>query len=185
MVRNHAAPALKLTEGQRSTLERLARSKTAPHHEVQRARVLVLAADGVANSRIAVEVGVSVVTVREWRRRFEAEGLANFGADRKGRGRKPSIPADKIEEIVCHSGDDTARSDALDYPHDGQSATSEPATVQRIWSSRGLNPHLVRTFKLSNDTHFGETLIDVVGLCLNPPEASPFRRVHHLRRRMR
>ena len=45
-----------------------------------------------------------------------------------------------------------------------------PATVQRVWSARGLKPHLVKTFKLSNDPHFEEKLIDVVGLYLNPPE---------------
>ena len=45
-----------------------------------------------------------------------------------------------------------------------------PATVQRIWSGRGLKPHLVKTFKLSNDPRFEEKLIDVVGLYLNPPE---------------
>ena len=45
-----------------------------------------------------------------------------------------------------------------------------PATVQRIWSGRGLKPHLVKTFKLSNDPQFEEKLIDVVGLYLNPPE---------------
>ena len=45
-----------------------------------------------------------------------------------------------------------------------------PATVQRVWSTRGLKPHLVRTFKLSNDRRFDETLIDVVGVYLNPPD---------------
>jgi len=43
-------------------------------------------------------------------------------------------------------------------------------TVQRIWSARGLKPHLVKTFKISNDKHFEEKLIDVVGLYLNPPD---------------
>jgi transposase len=45
-----------------------------------------------------------------------------------------------------------------------------PATVQRVWSARGLKPHLVKTFKLSNDKAFEEKLIDVVGLYLNPPD---------------
>ena len=45
-----------------------------------------------------------------------------------------------------------------------------PATVQRIWSARGLKPHLVETFKLSNDPQFEGKLVDVVGLYLNPPE---------------
>jgi transposase len=44
------------------------------------------------------------------------------------------------------------------------------ASVQRIWQAHGLKPHLVKTFKLSNDPHFIEKLEDVVGLYLNPPE---------------
>ena len=44
------------------------------------------------------------------------------------------------------------------------------ASVQRIWQAHGLKPHLVKTFKLSNDLHFIEKLEDVVGLYLNPPE---------------
>jgi hypothetical protein len=48
------------------------------------------------------------------------------------------------------------------------SAVSQ-ATVQRIWHARGLKPHLVRTFQLSNDKRFEEKLLDVVGLYLNPP----------------
>jgi transposase len=44
------------------------------------------------------------------------------------------------------------------------------ATVQRVWSARGLKPHLVENFKLSNDKHFEEKLVDVVGLYLDPPD---------------
>jgi hypothetical protein len=42
--------------------------------------------------------------------------------------------------------------------------------VQRVWKANGLKPHLVRTFKVSNDPHFAQKLIDIVGLYLNPPE---------------
>jgi len=45
-----------------------------------------------------------------------------------------------------------------------------PVTVQRVWAARGLKPHLVHAFKLSNDPRFEEKLIDVVGLYVNPPE---------------
>ena len=42
--------------------------------------------------------------------------------------------------------------------------------MQRVWDARGLKPHLVETFKLSNDQRFEEKLVDVVGLYLNPPD---------------
>jgi hypothetical protein len=51
-----------------------------------------------------------------------------------------------------------------------KAAGVSPATVQRVWSARGLKPHLARTFKLSNDRRFDEKLIDVVGVYLNPPD---------------
>jgi len=88
-----------------------------------------------------------------------------------GRGCKPSISDEKIAEIVeltQHSKlkDATHWSCRSMARHTGVS----PATVQRIWSARGLKPHLVKTFKISNDPRFEEKLVDVVGLYLNPPE---------------
>jgi len=168
---NHAAAALEFSDGQRPVLEMLAKSATAPHRDVLRARVLLLAADRVANTRIAAEVGVSAMTVRAWRERFATEGLAKFGQVHEGRGRKASIPAKKVDEIVRATLHDkppgethwSCRSMAK-----AQGVSS--ATVQRVWSARGLKPHLVKTFKLSNDKRFEEKLVDVVGLYLNPPD---------------
>src|SRR5664280_1488818 len=97
---NKPAPALALSEGQRQTLQRLSRSTSAAHRLVVRSRALLLAGDGVANARIAAECGVAVSTVVGWRKRFAADGLREFGRVAKGRGRKPSIPASKVEEIV-------------------------------------------------------------------------------------
>src|SRR5680860_298682 len=94
------APPLALSEGQREALEVLARATAAPHRQVQRARALLLAGDGVANTRIAAEVGVTAVTVRSWRQRFVEEGLAKFGEVHKGRGPKTSIPAETVEAIL-------------------------------------------------------------------------------------
>src|SRR5947209_4352881 len=65
------------------------------------ARALLMASDGFANTRIAKKVGVSPATVIAWRERFEAEGLKASVVVRRGRGRKPSIPAEKVEEIVA------------------------------------------------------------------------------------
>ena len=160
-----------MSDGQRESLEVLARSQTAPHRQVQRAEALSLAADGVANTRIASRVGVNSVTVRSWRSRFAEEGLAKLGKVRSGRGRKSTIPQTKIDEIV----ELTRNSKPAGHTHwscrtmAAQVGVS-PATVQRVWAARGLKPHLVKTFKLSNDPRFEEKLIDVVGLYLNPPD---------------
>src|SRR5574340_1528538 len=98
-MRSPTAP-MPLAAGQREVLEKLPRARTARHHDVQRARALLLAADGVANTPIGAELGVSPTSVGNWRARFAAEGLALFGPIKQGRGRKPSIPKEKVEEIV-------------------------------------------------------------------------------------
>ncbi len=166
-----SAAALVVSGGQRAALQVIARSQTAPHREVQRAQVLLFAVEGLANARIATRVGVSPATVRAWRARFAQEGLAKLGTVRPGRGRKSTIPQAKIDEIV----ELTRHSKPAGQTHwscrtIAQRVGVSPATVQRVWAARGLKPHLVHAFKLSNDPRFEEKLIDVVGLYVNPPE---------------
>ena len=164
-------PPLNVSEPQREVLEKLSRSQTSAHRDVQRAKALLMASDGFATTRIAKEIGVSPATVTRWRERFEEEGLKASVKVRPGRGRKPSIGPEKVQEIVhatlhekppgethwsCRS---MARAHGVSH-----------ATVQKIWAARGLKPHRVETFKLSKDPRFEEKLADVVGLYLNPPE---------------
>src|SRR5450756_1169460 len=168
---NKAAAPLVMSPGQREALTVLARSSTSAHREVQRAKVLLLAADGVANSQIASKVGVTPVTVRSWRDRFASEGLAKLGVVRQGGGRKPVLSAEKVEEILrLTQHEKPAGATHWSCRSMAKAVGVSPATVQRIWSGRGLKPHLVKTFKLSNDPQFEEKLIDVVGLYLNPPD---------------
>ena len=152
-------------------LARLAVSHTAPVRQVMRAKALLLAGQGVANSRIAEQVGVTVTTVRSWRERFAADGVAKLGKVRAGRGRRPVIPQATIDEIV-HL---TKHTKPAGETHWSCRTMAERVgvskdTVQRVWSARGLKPHRVKTFKLSNHPRFEEKLIDVVGLYLNPPD---------------
>jgi transposase len=88
-----------------------------------------------------------------------------------GGGRTSTIPQKVIDEIV----DLTQNSTPEGETHWSTRTMAKRVgvskdTVQRVWSARGLRPHLVRTFKLSNDPRFEEKLVDVVGLYLNPPE---------------
>src|SRR6478735_7510592 len=99
------------------------------------------------------------------------EVLVKFAQVRQGRGRKTTIPEEKIDEIVELT---------LNYRPAGETHWScrtmaaatgvSKSTVQQVWSARGLKPHRVETFKLSNDPKFEEKLVDVVGLYLNPPQ---------------
>jgi transposase len=164
-------PPLPVTDQQRSVLEKLICSQTAPHRAVQRARVLLMASDGFANTRIASEVGVAPMTVKAWRNRFAEDGLKDFSAVRPGRGRRPSIPATKVEEIVRLTLHETPPGQThWSCRTMARRAGVSSSTVQRVWSARGIKPHRVETFKLSTDLKFEEKLVDVVGLYLNPPE---------------
>jgi transposase len=166
-----ASPALEMSDGQRETLTVLSRSRSAPVREVQRAKALLMAADGVASYRIGEQVGVSPATVTAWRTRFASEGLTRFGLVRKGRGPKPTIPQTKIDEIIELTMNSTPEGET----HWSCRSMAEKVgvskdTVQRVWSARGLKPHRVETFKVSNDPLFEEKLVDVVGLYLDPPD---------------
>jgi transposase len=149
-----AAP-LPLSDGERETLERLARAQWAPHRQVLQARALLLAGDGLANAVIADEVG----------------GLAGLEKIRAGRGRKPSISEETIAELVrLTTTTKPAGATHWSCRTMAKRMGVSSATVQRVWSDLGLQPHRVDAFKVSNDPEFEKKLVDVVGLYLNPPE---------------
>jgi transposase len=168
-----AAEPLELLLEERLALEEIASSPSLPHRAVREAKGLLLAADGVANMRIAEQLGVSRSTVLGWRAQFLDDGVDGVGKVRPGRGRKPTIPQAKIDEVV-HDTQYSTPADATHWSvrsmakHAGISKTK----VQQIWSARGLKPHLVETFKLSNDIAFEAKLVDVVALYMNPPEGA-------------
>src|SRR6478736_6090662 len=159
-------PALAMTDGQREVLESLARSQSAAHREVVRAKVLLMAADGAANAAIAAAVSVSPATVANWRTRFAEDGLVQVG---QGRGRKPSIPDATLERIVTLTEEYRPQGEThwSTRTMAGVAGVSK-STVHRVWQELGLKPHQVDTFKVSNDPKFEEKLVDVVGLYLNP-----------------
>ena len=168
---NRAAAALVMTPAERETLAQISRSSSRQHRNVQQAKGLLMAADGVANSEIAKRLEVSRNTVLGWRARFETCGLEDFGKVRPGRGRKPTIPEEKVAEIVDRTLHSTPEGETHWSTRTMARATGvSHDTVQRIWSARGIKPHLVKTFKISGDRRFEEKLCDVVGLYLNPPD---------------
>ena len=158
-------------EGQRALLERWAAAQKTPQSVAVRARIVLLAGEGASNSAIARAVGVSRPTVILWKSRFAEGGVQALTETRPGRGRKPTIGAARIEAIV--QATTQTRPPGQTHWSCRSMAKAQgvsPATVQRIWDAHGLQPHRVKTFKLSNDARFTEKLTDVVGLYLNPPE---------------
>lgn len=162
---------LELTAEEEAELNRRARASTTSTRDCLRARIVLLRSRGMAQARVAQEVGTSTASVNKWSQRFEREGLDGL-ADRPGRGRKASIPPDVVERVIHKAGrrapGTRRRSTRTTAAEVGISASS----VGRIWRGHGLKPHLKRTFKLSNDPRFEAKFRDIVGLYLDPPEKS-------------
>jgi transposase len=165
-----AAP-LAVSPEQRHTLESWSRAHNTPKIVATRADIVLLAAEGRSNNSIASQLGITRVSVIEWRKRFAAEGLEALGKVREGRGRPRTISAEKVSQII-HLTLNTLPEHATHWSCRSMAAKVgvSSATVQRVWSEHRLYPHRVRTFKLSKDPRFVEKLTDVVGLYLNPPD---------------
>jgi transposase len=165
-----AAPVV-LSAEDREQLERLARGRKLAARVVERARIILLAAEGKQNQEIARICRVTRRTVGVWRRRFVLKGIAGILKDAPRAGRRRSISDEVIQEIVRMTTQETpaGRTHWSTRSLAKQMGLS-PSTIGRVWRSHGLKPHLTRTFKLSRDPKFLEKLDDVIGLYLNPPE---------------
>ena len=162
--------ALTITSEDKIQLERWVRSGKTEQRLVLRARIVLGAATGLANHALAKELHTSRPTVIAWRQRFREGGLAALGRDRP-RGRSfASLPVAKQAEVVDKTLRPPAHATHWSCRTMARSCGVSKASVQRLWDAHGLKPHLVKTFKLSNDPRFIEKLEDVVGLYLNPPE---------------
>jgi transposase len=167
-----AAATIELSEEEERALRSVLRTPSASQQQALRARIVLRAAEGVSNTQIAREVGVSLPTVGLWRRNFcerRLEGLRD--APRSGRPRQ--IDDDEVKRVLAKT---------LEPPPDGTTHWSvrrlagatgvAPTTVHRIWREHKLKPHQVRSFKFSSDPQLVEKVIDVVGLYLDPPKGA-------------
>src|ERR1700747_809683 len=165
------APQVVLTEDQERSLRQRARGRSLPARQVERARVVLLAAAGKQDLEIAAEVGISNQKAARWRKRFLEMGLAGLEKDAPRPGRTPTITPAKVQEVVRK----TTQEKPANATHWSTRTMAEAVglsekSVRRIWHKHGLKPHLSRTFKVSNDPEFAEKLDAIVGLYLNPPE---------------
>jgi transposase len=165
------ACAITLTDKDRATLERWSRSRSTEARLVERARIILLAAEGRENKDIAVELGVTRATVGRWRDRFAGRGMVGIEKDAPRGGRPPKTRDDLVGKII----EMTTRQKPANATHWSTRTLAEAlgtnrSMVSRVWRANGLKPHLSRTFKVSNDPKFTEKLMDVVGLYLDPPE---------------
>lgn len=166
-----SAPEIVLSDAERRTLAGWSRGRRTPARLVLRARIVLLGAEGTMNKDIATQLGTSKKTVLLWRGRFAASRVAGIETDAPRPGRNRSIPTATIETILRK----TTQEKPAGATHWSTRTLAKAvgvsrATVNRVWQTHGLKPHLSKTFKVSNDPRFAEKLHDVVGLYLNPPE---------------
>ena len=163
--------ALTVVDEDRITLIAWTRKASGEMRKARRATMILALADGNSQAEAARKAGMHRHSVAQWRDRFLAEGIAGLQTDKPRPGRPKSIPMERVQAVLTI----TRMATPEDATHWSVRTMSEvagvsPASVQRIWASNGMKPHLIRTFKLSKDPKFEEKLVDVVGLYLDPPE---------------
>jgi transposase len=160
-----------LSASQRSELEALKRGRRVAVRLAERAAIILHAADGLNNHEIAAAMGITRYKVARWRDRYADRGVAGIEKDAPRPGRHPRID-DVQRAMVVHKTLHERPEGQTHWSRSSMAAATglSDSTIGRIWSAHGLKPHLVSTFKLSNDPHFVEKLEDIVGLYLRPPE---------------
>jgi len=132
--------------------------------------MVLMAATGASNSDIATELGVKSHTVGRWRARFAELRLKGIEKDLPRGGRPREREAIESEIIRKTTREKPANATHWTTRTLAKELGVTQSMVHRVWNANGLRPHMVRTFKVSNDPRFEEKLVDVVGLYLNPPE---------------
>jgi transposase len=159
-----------LTHAQREELEVFSRSRSLPHGLVRRANIILLAGQGLSNTAIAAQLGVSNPTVAHWCKRYLAHGIDGL-YDLPSGGRPRTYNDDTVAHLMQRALDER--------PADGthwsvrsfaEASGLSKSTVQRYFKLFGIQPHRTRSFKLSTDPFFIEKVRDIVGLYLNPPD---------------
>src|SRR5580692_2588668 len=154
-----------LDKQEQGALERIARGRCLPARLVERARIVLRAAAGQQDQQIAAELGITPEKAARWRNRYLDGGIGALERDAARPGRPRTISETRTAEVIRR----TTQEKPFNATHWSTRTMAAAAglsetTVRRIWQANGLKPHLVKTFKVSNDARFAEKL-DVIVLC--------------------
>ncbi len=161
-----------LTDDERTTLERWARRPKSAQALALRCRIVLACADGLNNLDVAAMCHVNKSTVSKWRKRFIDNRLDGLADDPRP-GAVRTVTDDLVEAVIVKTLEEMP-ADATHWSTRSMARETgmSQSAISRIWRAFGLKPHLVDSFKLSNDPLFIEKVRDVVGLYLNPPDAA-------------
>lgn len=160
-----------LSEAEILRLEQWIRAGSTPQQVALRARIILSAARGAPDRRIARQLQVQRRTVALWRRRVREEGIGCVWEIAPGRGRKARYGAEAVArwvEATLHTKPTGSTHWSTRTPARAQGVSKN--TIHRVWQEHQLKPHRTKSFKLSRDPKFLEKLTDVVGVYLTPPQ---------------
>jgi transposase len=159
-----------ISESDRKSLETVVRSSKAPQSLALRARIILLSSNGQTAEAVATSTGTTTHSVYKWRKRFKGVGIDGL-KDLPRSGQPKKLSEQKVKDVLKLTVDR--------IPHEAthwsvrlmaKYAGVTTWQVRQIWEAADLKPHRIKSFKISNDPHFAEKVIDVVGLYMNPPE---------------
>ena len=162
--------SIAVSASDRRRLQALVKDRNAAQKQVWRAEIILLSAGGVGTNEIMRRTGKSKTCVWRWQERFMAEGYDGLLRDKT----RPSRVAPLGDEVAARIVALTLEDPPVEATHwtgamMAKAAGVSVSSVQRIWRAHGLQPHRVRSFKLSTDPNFVAKLRDVVGLYVDPP----------------
>jgi transposase len=161
---------VEVTPADRARLQSIIRDRNSPQKHVWRARIIILTADGKGTTAITRAVGKGKTVVWRWQERFMHEGVEGLTRDKTRPSRIPPLPAATIDRVVALTNQEPShQATHWTAPAMAKAVGISPSSVQRIWKGHGLQPHRVRSFKLSHDPKFAEKLNEVVGLYVDLP----------------
>jgi transposase len=144
------ASAIVVSDDDQRTVQRWSRGRRAPARLVLRAKIVLLTAAGKLNKESAAELGTGMKTVCLWRNRFAKTGLSGIEKDAPRGGRPAAARAAVAADIIRKTT--TEKPPAATHWSTRTLAAelgTSPAMVQRVWNAHRLQPHRVKTFKLS------------------------------------
>lgn len=165
------APDISLTEQERARLEQIVNAPSSEQRKVFRAKILLLAAQGLRNQEIAERLETSRQTVGMWRARAAKRGIEDL-ADEKRSGRGRTYDAVEEARIIAKTLEKPPGRTHWSAERLAKEVRASAATILRIWRRNGLQPHRIETFKYSTDPLLEKKVTDIVGLYLEPPKGA-------------
>ena len=142
--------SITVTAEDRVRLDTIIRNRNSPQKHVWRARIIVLTADGAGTTAITRAVGKGKTVVWRWQERFMHEGVEGLTRDKTRPSRIPPLPAGTVDRVVALANQAPPH-EATHWSAPAMAKMVRTSSVRRIWIGQGLQPHRVRSFKISND----------------------------------